>query len=147
MSEYQTWLLKQREIAEEAVKLIERYNLRAVVLSTEKGSPFVRLFLPDKTLDYTIKSIKSRFSKSVWLCKEKDFKITNNYLIYLRKENRFMMATGAEIDKDYESRDSDYGEGKVVVVSIETFRPAIGYFKTLAKSYEAKKQKRMSDWI
>ena len=148
MSNYESWLERQSELAKKALELIQKYGFRAVLIEEERKPTFVRAYIGKQSLDFILKDLKSEFIKSVWLCKREDFNQKANYLVFLAKEERWVIATGSTVHIHAEIKDSDYHKGiKYIVVPLEVFRPAIQYLKMIKSAYNESRQKRMSDWI
>lgn len=147
MSDYDSWMQNQIAITESLAHLIRQCKLECVVITEPKRSPFVRLFLPDTTIDFTIKVVKNRYAKSIWLCKRKDFNQQKNYILYVTEDDTFFIAIGEDVDKEAEYRESDWKKGiKMVVVPKEIFRDAKTYFEMLYIQYDEKKQSRLTNW-
>lgn len=147
-SGYQSWLDNQNILAKKALELIRKYGFKVVIVEQISKPNFVRVNLGNNRIDFFIKSIKNRFVKFVWLCKQGDFNIKNNYFVYLEKEEKFLISTGGEIDRKSELRDSEYHKGvKYIVVPIDAFRSANSFLKTTKKRYDAMLQRRMSEFI
>ena len=147
-SDYQSWLERQNELAQEALKLVQKFKFKAVVIRQENKPSFVRVYIKETKVDFLIKEVKSQFSRSVWLCKKEDFNPQNNYLVFQNKEERWVVSTGSQIEVRAELRDSDYHKGKkFVVVPMDTFRSAKTFFKRMRKRYEQQLQRRMNEWF
>lgn len=147
-STYEDWLERQSKLIKKALKLLEGFKFKAVIITQEKKASFIRVYIRDKRVDFHIKEVKSKFSRSVWVCKKEDFSPKHNYLIFQSKEERWVIASGRQIDDKAEFRDSDYHQGKkFVVVPMETFRSAKPFFKRMKEAYEKELQRRMSDWF
>jgi len=146
--DYQNWLDNQNTITEKALELIKQFGFKAILIHQERKPNFVRITIGKKRLDFFMKSVRSRFVKSVWLCKKEDFNIRNNYLIYMEKEEKFLISTGGEIDKKAEFRDSEYHKDvKYIVVPMDMFRSAKVFLKAMKNRYDAMMQRRMNDFI
>jgi len=147
MTSYDEWLKKHDEAVQKASALIKEYGFEPII-ANEQGKPsFVRVFLGEKKIDFVIKEIKSKFVRTVWLCKKEAFNPENIYMIYASKENTWLITTGREADREGEYRESDLKEGvKFVVVSIEVFRPAKAFLKLIKERYNDQLQKKMTEW-
>jgi len=144
---YDEWFKRHEEVIQQAIDLIKEYGFSPVAIN-EGGKPsFVRIFLGEKKVDFIIKEIKSKFVRSIWLCKKDAFNPDNIYLIYANKENLWLVTTGKEADREGEFRESDMKEGvKFVVVAIDNFRPAKTFLKLIRDRYNDQLQKRMTDF-
>jgi len=146
-SDYSSWLKRQNELAHEALKLIQKFKFRAVVIEEERKPSFVRLYIKETKVDFRIKEVKSQFARSVWLCKREDFNPKDNYLVYQSKEKRWVIVNGRQAESRGEIRDSDYKEGvKFLVVPMEAFGSALAFFKRMKARYEQQLQRRMTEW-
>jgi hypothetical protein len=144
---YDDWLKRHDEIVQKAIALIKEYGFEPVVIN-ERGQPsFVRIFLGTKNINFMIKEIKTKFARSVWLCKKEVFNPENIYLIYTSEESSWLVTTGKEADREGEYRESDMKEGvKFVVVAIDIFRPAKTFLKLIKERYDDQLQKKMTDF-
>lgn len=147
MSDYQNWLDKQNLAVQKASELIGEFRLDTTIIKQERKPNFVRINLGSNRLDFLVKTIKNRFVKYIWLCKKGEFDSRKNYLVYIEEDEKFLVSTGYQIDREAEYRDSDYHKNaKIVVVPIGAFRSARKFFKSIKKRYEEQLQKRMTQW-
>jgi len=131
-----------------ALELVQSFKFEASIIDGEQGRNFVRMQIGGKHLDFYIKEIKNRFIKEVWLCKKANFSPHNNYLVFIAKEERWVVTTGQEIDRKGEYRESDrYRQHiEMVVVPMEIFRPAKAFFEAIRKRYDDMLQRKMTEW-
>ena len=146
-SSYNDWLENQNIILSEALELIKSFKFNASIISPEGKKAFIRILLAGSKADFHIKSIKNKFIKFVWVCKEEDFDPKANYLVYLEEEKKFLVSTGHFVDEEGEYRESDYHKNKKYVVApIDIFRNGKTFFKAMQNRYNSMLQKRMSEW-
>lgn len=145
MSTYESWLEKQNELLKKALELILSYKFRAVIIN-EKPS-FIRIYIHNKKIDFYVKEIKSRFVKSIWISKKNKFDLKANYLIYITKGERWLIASGQQIDRESILKDSEHQKNvKYLVVPVDVFCPAKTFFKMAKNRYERGLQRRMTEW-
>ena len=144
--EYKDWLHQQYKACEELVKLLRQCKLDGMIKSQPNQPPYVKLLLPDKTVDLFIKTVNTEYAKSIWLCKECELKTKTMYLLYIKYENSFLIASGNEVDRECELKNSDWKQDKMVVVEKELFHDAKTFFEMLYLKYERKKQTRLTSF-
>lgn len=146
--DYQVWLERHNGRIEEAKVLIRKYGFKAIIIQEERKPSFLRIKFGRTKIDFRIKMVKTKFVRSIWLCKKDRFEKDDFYLLYASKENTFFIASGSDINREHELRDSEYEKGiKYVVTPFTVFRPAKSFFKVMKARYEGELQKRLSDWI
>lgn len=146
--DYQAWLEKHNRAIEKAKALIEKYGFEVIIIKNDRKPCFLRIKFGKKKIDFQVKIIKTKFVRSVWLCKKERFDQDNFYLLYASKEKTFSVASGHDIDREGEYRDSEWAKGvKYVVVQNTLFHPAKNFFKRMKTRYEGELQQRMSQWF
>jgi len=146
--DYQSWLEKHNRAIDKAKAMIEKYSFKVVVIKNDKTPSFLRIKFGKDKVDFQIKIVKTKFVRSVRLCKKERFNRDNFYLLYASKEKTFSVVSGHDVDKEGEFRDSEWVEGvKYVVVQNTLFRPAIKFFKRMKARYEGELQQRMNQWF
>lgn len=151
MSSFEKWLDRHLQLCDLAIKLIKKYRFKSsIIMSSGRPfvRPFIRMFVGSKTVDFFIKEVGSRFVKTVWLCKAKDFNEELFFLIHFRKEGGWGLISGSDVKKYSERRISDRSEKKVemVVVSSDYIRSAHVFFKRAKARYESALQRRLPDF-
>ena len=147
-NDYQVWLEKHNRIIEKAKALIEKYGFKVVVIKDDRKPSFLRIHFGKNNTDFRIKIVKTKFVRSIWLCKKERFSPKSFYLLYATKEKCFSIATGSDINQEHELKNSEWAKGvKYVVVQITMFRPAKTFFKLMKTRYEGELQKRMNEWF
>jgi len=146
--DYQSWLEKHNRVIGKAKALIEKYGFKVVVIKNDRTPSFLRIKFGKGKVDFQIKIIKTKFVRSIWLCKKERFNLDNFYILYASKEKTFSVASGHDVDREGEYRDSEWTEGvKYVVVQNAMFRPAKNFFKRMKARYEGELQQRMNQWF
>jgi len=145
VSTYESWLVKHNELIKKALELILSFKFRAIII--DANPPFIRIYINNKKIDFYVKEIKSNFIRSVWVSKKNKFDPKGNYLIYVVKGERWLIASGQQIDEKAEYRDSEHQKNvKYLVVPIDVFSPAKTFFKMAKNRYERGLQRRMTEW-
>jgi len=148
MPDYQAWLEKHNKTIEKGKKLIKKYGFKVIIIQNDKKSSFLRIKFGRKKVDFQVKTIKTKFVRSIWLCKKERFNRDDFYLLYASKEKSFSVASGHDIDREGEYRDSEWAKGtKYIVVQNSVFRPANPFFKLMKSRYEGELQQRMNQWL
>lgn len=144
---YEAWLERQSELAKKALELIQKSKFRAVIIEQENKLSFIRMYIADKSIDFHIKEIKSKFARDVWICKKDDFVSKDNYLVFQKDVERWVILAGRKIEQEAEIRDSSYRKGeKWLVVPMDIFRSARQFFKLIRKRYEEQLQLRLDQF-
>lgn len=148
MQNYQDWADRHDKIVDKAKKMIEQFRFKVIVMEEGRKPKFLRIRFGSKKIDFQVKEVKTKFVRSIWLCKKDKFNKTNLYILYASKEKSFSIATGNDIDRNHELKDSEWDKSvKYMVVDISIFRPAKTFFKTMKTRYEGELQRRINDWI
>lgn len=148
MSSYEAWARKHDKAIVKAKALIESYGFKVIMLKEERTPSFLRVKFGKGKVDFKVKIIKTKFARSVWLCKDGSFVKEDFYLLWARKENKFFVASGTEVNREYTLEDSEYRKGeKYIVTPFEVFHPATVFLKKMKARFEAELQQRMTTWF
>lgn len=145
---YEKWLENQKDLCRKGLIIVQNSGLKGVIIENEGRPNFIRLYFKDKHVDFFVKSVKSRWVKSIWICKVKDMKPRHNWLIYCEKEKQWSIVLGDVILNQGERRESDLRKTKeeYYVIPSEVLRGAKTYFKYMKKRFEEQLQRRLTEW-
>lgn len=145
---YEDWLIGQKELARKAYKRLKDLGLDVRLIEEEGKRSIVHVIVSsNQSLFYAIKGIKSRFTREIWVCKVQDVQKNTGFLIHAEKEDSWLVITNREIEALGIKKPSTFPSGgEYYVVPREHFKGAIGFFRRMKKTIEARKQKRINDF-
>ena len=147
-SDYAAWIEKHNNAIDKTKALIKKYGFEAIILTEERKPSFLRIRFGSRKIDFRVKVIKTNFVRSIWLCKKNRFNVNSFYILYSKKEKAFFIASGNDIDKEYELKESEWNKDvKYLVVQFAMFRPAKTFFKRMKIRYEGEIQRRINTWF
>jgi hypothetical protein len=143
---YSDWLIRQRELAEQAVLFISNHGFKTTII-LDNDRPIVRVFIEkNRVVDLRIKDARTRYAKEFWIAPVKQVDSSNDYLFFCKKEEVWLYISANEVKKIDNQKVSDYTKKNYFTVPRESMHNFKRMLERIKEDKKRRSQRRIQEW-